>query len=637
LDFYFWEEAGYKIFLEMLIKEGEYETVARRFIEKARVGRKMKEEDSARLAELSDMIVSGDYRQRRTALLELESNHGEYAIGYLYRELENDNVEARVNVIAALFRMGEEVTLPLIQVLEADSGVVKRNAAVVLGRIRDARSVPALKMLTEDPVADGTVKDAAADAIAGITGQDAGSLDSASILFCNMAESYLLGDDAICKPFLKSSVIWQWSEGALSYRPVLPGLRNLELAEESCYKALACDSGNIKAVTLLAAVYASQLAEINSMGSDDEDEGVTFARESLAKADAVLALCGPDRMQEALSFVLANGLNLAALEIITAMEKTGNFSEQALEEASGSKDKLVRYAAAFAAVRSGLVDQDVVWTVAKALGETSVRQVLVVDDNPETLNALLTGLNENGYFAVGAGSGAEGLSRAKAYPPKDLIVVKAGLKDLTVDSIVYELASGPSADTPVLMLGQENEMENLKGVWEGKVAGFLTTFEVLGGNYLPVVQDSVGELNDSRQKALELSAKAAETLALLDGAVLADVVDDLNQALQKSDEVRLPVLKALAKVGNRTSLEPVGGVFADTSAASEVRVAAARTLGAIFAAGDAAPDGDVMAALQEALNGDDAALRLAAAEALGKAVELAGGDMKAILEANRIQ
>jgi hypothetical protein len=186
-------------------------------------------------------------------------------------------------------------------------------------------------------------------------------------------------------------------------------------------------------------------------------------------------------------------------------------------------------------------------------------------------------------------------------------------------------------------MGGENDMEALQGIWEGKVAGFLSSREVLGNNYLPVVQDSVGDMNDSRLKALELSAKAAEILALLDGALLADVVEDLIQALDKPDEVRLPVLKALAKVGDRSALEAVGRVFADTAAASEVRVAAAKALGSIFATGDASPDGEVMTALQVALTEDDAALRLAAAEALGKAVELAGGDIKDILEANRIQ
>ena len=145
----------------------------------------------------------------------------------------------------------------------------------------------------------------------------------------------------------------------------------------------------------------------------------------------------------------------------------------------------------------------------------------------------------------------------------------------------------------------------------------------------------MGELNEARQKALQLSTMAAETLAHLDGSALEGVVEDLIQALQKPDEVRLPVLKALSKVGDLVALEAVSGVFIDDSAAAEVRVAAAEALGSIFATGGA-PDGELAAALQEALSSDDAALRLAAAEALGKASGLAGGDMKEILEANRI-
>jgi len=635
--FYFWEEAGHKIFLDMLIREGEFETVARRFIEKARVGRKAKQEDGSRIAELTEMIVSGDHRQRREALLEIESNHGEYAVEYLYKELANEDTEARVNVIAALSRLGEEATLPLIQVLNSDDAKIVQNAAVVLGRIRDGRALPALKSLYSNADTSDIVKNVAADAIEKIANKSADELADPSLLFCDMGEAYVSGCPATCKPFLKSAVIWKWDDGELKKLPAVPGLRGLELAEDACYAALECDSGNVKAVMLLGLVYASQLAEIHSMEIDEDDETATFAAESIAKANALLALCGPDRLLEALAMAIDSGLYLAAIEIIDVLGEIGSFDRDALLLAYDSGDKQVKYKAAFAAIGNGFVDEEVVWVASKALRESSVQQVLVVDDNSETRNALLAGLNDNGFFAVGSSTGAEGLVRTKEFPPKDLVIVRSSLKDLTVDSIIYELGSGPGSETPVLLLAGNDEMEGVKGLWEGKVAGFLTDSEVGSEAFLAVARDSAGDLNDARQQALALSVKAAQSLASLDGSALSGVEEDLIQALSKPDEVKVPVLDALAKIGSRVALETVAQVFADISASSEVRIAAAKALGSIYATGEASPDGDVMAALQEAIGGDDAGLRLAAAEAVGKAVDMENEALKDILLANRIQ
>lgn len=638
LAFQFWEEAGHKVFLDMLIKEGDYETVARRFIDLARVGRKEKQEDQGRIAELASQVVSGDHRQRREALLELEANHGEYAVPALYPELGNDEVEARVNAVTALFRMGQEVALPLIQVLAADDENIQRNTAVILGKIKDERSVPALKKLYVE-ASNPTIKDAAAEAILDITGKAADDLTTPSVLYGKMAEMYLAGDDTVCKPFLPSRVVWQWRDGELVSMPVLPNLRDLELAEDACYQALECDSGNYRAMALLTAVYAAQLAEITAMGSgeDDEDELAGFARESISKADTVLALCGPDRLADALTMTLDMDLNLAALEIIKVMETSGAFTRASFDKAYASGDKMVRYAAAFAAIKTGMVDQEIVWLATRALNERSVGLVLLVDDNTETRNTLLSGLNGSGYFAVGAPSGALGLSRAKAFPPKDLVIVRSNLKDMTIDSLVYEMATGPSAGSPVLLLVPQVDMDSVKELWEGKVAGIMSENEVSGDAYLGVVQSTIGDMNEARTKAEALSVRAAQALATLNGNVLEDVVEDLIQALDRPDEVRIPVLEALAKTGDRAALEGITQVFVDSSASAEARVAAAKALGSIFATGQAVPDGEVLTALSEAVSGDDANLRLAAAEAIGKAVDLESGQIKEILISNRIQ
>lgn len=638
MAFHFWEDAGHKIFLEMLIREGEYETVARRFIELARVGRKEKQDDSTRITELAGMLTSGDYREKKNALQELFSNHGEFAVEYLYMELSNENVEARINVINGLSRMGEEVTLPVAKVLCSDDEVIKRNASVVLGKVKDVRAVPALKKVTEDQALSQTTRDAAAEALSRTTGKDPAGLPSAAELFCQQADDYLMGNDMVTKPFLPSTVIWKWRNGQLVKMPVPAGLRDLELAEDACYNALDCDPGNVKAVTLLAAVCAAQVAEINATDpGEDDSEAMTYARESLGSGGKLMALCGPDRLKEALGFCLERKLYPAAKEVIDVLGRTGVLDADILNVCLGSEDKLVRYKSAFAAAGSGLVNSDTVKTVAAALGETSVRQVLVIDNNEETRVALVEGLNKSGFFAVSSGCGASGLSRAKEFPPKDLVIVRAGLSNLTLDQIVFEMASGATSETPIVILCDDEGVDGVKGIWEEKVAGFLTTSEALGGGYLETVRSSLGELNDARQKALALSVEAAKILAGLDSGAIYPVVNDLVKALDKADDVKIPVLQALTKVGTKDALEKAAAIFSDTSAAVEVRVAAANALGTIFFSEDVDADADLLAALSEAAVGDDPALRFAAGEALGKATNLMNDeDMKELLISNRI-
>ncbi len=638
LAFYFWEEAGNKIFLDMLIKEGEYEKVARRFIDLARVGRREKQNDESRIRELVGMVVSSDPRLRHDGLLELASNHGEFAVPHLYRQLGNEDVEVRVNAIAALIRMGETVTLPLIQVLRSDNEQIKRNTAVILGKIKDERSIPALKNIYDAGASDELTKNAAVDALFKITGREIAGIEDAAILFTETAEAYLKGDDHVCKPFLSSRVVWKWQNGDLVHVPATPGLRSLELAEDACYGALECDVGSVKAISLLAVVYASQIAEIkNTPASEDEDDAMTFARQNMGKAATILALCGPDRLGEALAFALDNNLGLAAIEIIGILDETSAFDDFTLDQAFRSEDKLVRYAAAFAAVRGGLIDEDIVRVVARALGETSVRQVLIIDNNSETRNALTTGLNNAGYFAINATGGAEGLSRAKDFPPKDLVIAQAGLTDLTIDSIVFEMSSGGSARTPVVLLAADESMDGVRNLWEGKVAGFLTTSEVINDAYLPTVESAVNEVNEARRKALEISIKAAQALSVLDRNLLSGVVEDLVQSLGKPDEVKIPALRALAKAQDSTSYERIARLFGDTSASAAVRTEAAKALGEIFITGKVVPDTDTLSTLREALADSDSGLRLAAGEAFGKAVGLSDDELKEILISNRIQ
>lgn len=626
LAFNFWNKAGNQIFLQMLLERGEYESVAKRFIELARVGRREKEENSDRIQELVSQVVSGDQRIRTEALLALMADHGEYTVEYIYSELASDDIEARVNVMTSLARMGQEITLPLVEVLNAEETDIRRNAAAVLGNIGDVRALPALVKLAKMDEND-QVRDVAANSVERIGGTDIGGYPAAAEVYLDHAEKYLNRDDAVVKPYLASRVIWKWKDGALTKTPVYAGLYSLKLAEEACYQALACEPGSFKAMTLLAAAYAAQKAEVDAARSaaaeaeEDLSDELNDAVLNLASAQRIVALAGPDALNDALNFALNGGHMLTAVEIIRVMTLAG-IQGGALERALGDDSKMVRYAAAMALAEAGVHTDEVVAALISALKESAIRRVLVIDNQSDSRNALINDLNGSGYFAVGAENGATGFERAKSYPLKDLVILRVGLTDITTDKVVFELGKGHTTEIPIMLLVEEEDQEQVREIWEGKVGGFISS-PVNKEVYLPELEAVMGEaLNPEREQALAISMKAGGTLALFDVALLEPFLAEMVKALDKPDEVKISILDVLTRVGYPEGLENVKEIFADESASVEVRVAAANALGSMFAMQAGVPDAEVLELLAEALGSDDTNLSLAAGAALGKAVQL---------------
>lgn len=636
----FLEEAGNKVFLQMLVAHGEYETVAKRFIELARIGRKEKEEDGSRIKELVAQVVSGDPKARADALLKLSADHGEFAVEYMYPELANEDLDARVNVITGLVNMGEEAVLPLVQVLHSEDVMIRRNAAAVLSSIRDRRALPALAAMAARD-GDSLNRDVAAEGVRKIAGSDPSALPAPAELYLDLAARYAKRDEQVTKPYLPSRVVWSWRDGGLVKTPVYSGIRHLELAEDACYQALALQPGSTPARALLAFVYAAQKAEVAAArqaaeeGGAEVDDTVNAAAEKLAAADRLMALAGPDGLDGALQSALDLGYGGAAVEIMKVMEGS-KVTGPALEKALARTDKNVRYHAAVALADLGAASDAVVQALAFALRETAVREILVIDDRSDSRNALINDLNGAGYFAVGAENGVQGLLRAKRFPLEDLVILRAGLKDMTTDRVIFELATGDTAKIPVILLADEGRLDEVKKTWEGKVAGFISS-PPSKDVYLPVVKAAVGEtLNPERAQAVAMSRIAAQALHGVDPARLAPYMEDLLAALDKPDEVKIPVLRVLEGIGDPAGLEKVKAIFGDESASVEVRAAAAGALGAMLARLGKAPDPDLLDLLAAAVGSDDPKLSAAAAAAAGKASGLAPDFVDGLLARYRI-
>jgi len=626
MAFIFWNKAGnQKIILEMLLQKGEYESAAKRLIEMATVGRKDKQEDSARIQELVNLIVTGGQVERTEALLILVADHGEYAVEHMYKEMASDDIEARVNIITSLARLGDQAVLPLIQVLNCEDATIRRSAAGVLGRIRDLRAVPALKKMASSDDSN-EAKQVAAISIERITGKDVNSLPSAAELFTKHAADYINKVDSIIRPFEVSRVIWKWRNNELIKSPVYSGLFGLELAEECCYQALSCQPGNKKAIALLAVAYAAQRAEAKATrvaAEDDEDslpETLTNAQDSLVTASRLVALAGIDGLNEALNFTLQGDHILTSVELINIIAEA-RANVPALDQALKSESKLVSYTAATALASLGVHTAEVVKTLVSAFQESAIQEILVIDNQPNSRNALVNDLKAAGYFATAAENGTEGFERAMSFPKKDLVILRVGLDDITTDKVVFSLGS----NLPVMLLCSDEEMTKVKGMWTGKVAGFISS-PTAADVYMPEVKSIIGEaMTEEKERAMVLSAGAGCCLLCVDKSFLTPYMDDMVAVLGKPDNVRIHALNVLANIGYPAGLEKIKEVLGDDGASLDCRVAAAYALGAIFEKTEGAVDAEALDLLIAAMGSDEVKLSSGAGAAVGKAAELPEG------------
>jgi HEAT repeat protein len=618
----YYNAAGQRAFTLMLEQGGEFETVAKRFVELATVARKEKTDDAAAIQALVEKAMGDNWIERRDALYALSGSHGEYGAAPFVALLADGDHAKRASAIYCLTHLSSDAVLPLLAGLESGNDQVVQGCCACLGFIRDARALAGLKGVFESS-ANAVTKDAADRAIQATSGKSAASLPSAAQLHVEYATKHFRNDQSVATPFETKDAIWNWTGGAVVATKVPAILRHLRLAEQHCIAAI----GDASAQAALLASYAGQkgaLAAAKAGGA----EGVPDADPAL---DVKLASGGVASLSAALDYSLQNDAPSSSVELLRSLEQAGATSD-AMRKALNSPYKSVRYAAAFALANTGDSSEAVVKALAEALGEDAMRTVLVVDDRSESRNAMAAALRAAGYSVITADSGALGFARARTVPPKDVVVLRAKLPDVTIDQFVYD-ADFRTAAASMIVVADAKEAEALKTQYEGKgkVKGFVTepvTPDALAG----AVKAALPDLNHERAEAAAAAERAAGFLAHVPAASLAPVADALVHGLSRGEEpVVLGMLKALGHHGAADAAPAIAALFADSSKSEAVRVAAADALGGVFGkGGSAAPD--VVKPLMDAATGDaNANVRLAAGRALGAASFLSPADRAALL------
>ncbi|MED5329770.1 MAG: HEAT repeat domain-containing protein [Planctomycetota bacterium] len=602
-----WESAEQRVMIEMLLERGELGKLAERFLEKTKLGRRELTSDADATRDVANRLFSGDELERQAAILELRATYGAWAVPALIGPLgDRSDINRRVHAIQALTHLGSEAVLPLMQVLHSEDALLRRNAAAVLGTLKDHRSAAPLAWLAQEDE-DEIVRKIAQQSLEkiGVTVADPLVISRA------LATAYFTGREEVLSAYEDPTVLWEWLDGDLVGTPIYSGLYRYALAEQYVLQVL--ELGNSESIrSLLAAIHAGMKGEIVEASLLPEFEGnerLDVAKDRLGDLDVNLALAGKYRGEALELCLFGAGRNVpAAVALMGSMEEASKKERSVLSNSLMDHTPEVSFAAAMTLARLGELDSDVDVHVAgrlvKALSAVPDRLVMSIGD---------TGLSSDipGWTLLSENNVAAGIFRAKMFPPKDVIVLQKGLEDVTLDAMVFTLREDPrTADVPRVVVADDVDwVESLYGDVVSAVVSQCT---------FDVVEEVAGDPTAVQARAFVRAIEAAAALSSMPSEVLASAVEGVTTALSSvsDDAVKVSVLEIIGRHGLVSALDVTETFFA-TSESSQVRVAAMSTAARLYAAnGGQAGVGTEL--LVEAAGSEDLSLARAAAGALGQ-------------------
>lgn len=571
-----WKSTEHEVWLQILVKGGQFELVAKRLIDRAKLGRAEVADDEGAIRDLLAQVQSDDVLERARAIRALAANHGEYAVKYMLATLADENAgERRVLYMQALTEMGTDVVLPLVAVLGSDDAYLRRNVALTLGYIGDPRAGAALTWHTFNDLDEGVQR------AAGQAARKVGSKGDALSLYLKLGDDYYHERATVLRAVDYSDVVWSWGDGDLVATPVPRCLYADELSKNAYYGALAADPASLDARSGLARAYVAQQIELAYRAEAGQD--VAGLEEQVAKASIAISATGIAALDRALTWAVSD----TPVDTTTAIGLIRAIGDNACSPVPGLHAALVSSEAALsgeAAVALGRIahrtrhgaSPEVVASLGTAAGRDIMRLGVVIDGQKERGQAISDALSSNGLLVNFWDRGAMGLALLKRVPGVDVIVVSDELPDLTVDQVLGEIADDErTANTPVVMITESESVD-----WSERVAATITG-AADAGSILEVIAEG---LDGDRARADDLSARAASVLAGLSlaGSDVTSAIDDLTGTLaSRGDSVTLPAMTVLATVGTADAAPALMGVLADEARSEAARIAAADAIAQI--------------------------------------------------------
>lgn len=623
----YWKNTDQAVWQALLLDQGEIGAIAKHMLEQATIGRRERSRDEAKIADLVAKATSGDYQQRSSAALALAADHGEFAVPALVERLGNtDDDQGQVYAIVALQRLGTDATLPLLEALESDSEVTRRNVIAVLAETRDQRAQPALAFLASQDPSD-SVREASRRALAAM-GLENGQ--AAAGLYMRAAEQYLSptgtrGHDA-------SGVVWSYADGKLIANDCPIALHRFEMAKKAAHEAFRIDPSDAGAKALLARAYLGEAAAIReSLAANPNDETIAAFAARIPSLEMVAAATGLPVLRQAVEASLESAVPTAeeGLHLLGQMEGATGQVSPTLQRALDSGHSRVRQAAALAmtqAYQGGPLPMDaaarVVDNLSEAVTEESLTYIKVIDADPTTARAVEADFPK-GISASISDSAAEAINELNAFPNVDVVVLSDRLPDGALpEGVIGLIRKNPRlSHVKILLLTEDPEAaaERFGDRIDGTIKGPASSEELKAK-----VQEALGDAEPDALKARadKIAVEAAMALRQLaaSNVDVSSALGNLTAQLDRPDNVAIPAAEAIGEGGSTAQVGALLQVLGSETASLDLKVACANAAGRIFARSGALSSQildqlTVIATSPEA----DIKLRGAVARALGQA------------------
>ena len=604
-----WKSTDHDVWVDLMVKQGQFELIAKRIISKADLGRVERQDDEDAIRGLLRQIQLDDVLERARAISALAANHGEYAVQYMIDTLADENAsDRRVLFMTALTDMGTDVVLPLVAALGSDNAFLRRNVALTLGYIGDPRAAAALTWHSNNDADEG-VQRAAGEAAGKL-----GSTGDAVSLFLQLGDDYHHARGNVLRSVDYSNVVWSWNEGSLSSRAVPRFLYADELSKGAYYMALAANPASVYARAGVARAYVSQQIEIELRTAAGAD--TSGLADQVAESAMAVNLLGADAAEVALGWAVEDRDSITGVGLIRLLGATATAPTASLQAALASDDGAMKGEAAVALGQIALrthssPSADAVKELGTAAGRVIMSLGVVIDADAERGGAIAEAMSSSGVLVNHWTSGASGLALLKRVPGVDVIVLAGTLPDLTADQVLFELASDDrTANTPVLLIGDAD-------AYGDRVAGGIS-----GAGDAGTIMEAIQEDQDSdRARADDLAGRAAETLAHLaiSGKTdLSSTIDALSGTLaMRTDNVTIPAMKVLGMAGSDNQVSELSALLASEGRSDAARVHAAVAISEIAGRANLEGTEGLVASLRDVMSsGASLEVRVAASQAL---------------------
>ena len=538
----------------------------------------------------------------------------------------------------ALTELAEPVVLPLVRALATPSAELKETIIAVLGDIGYPNALPALKAAVEHPQSAQGTKAAAIKAIIKIGGESTLQVP-AKTLYLDLANKYYYNKIPVADERQPTTDIFDWVEGTgLLYRAAPSKAVNEILAARACSDALKADPGALAAVAL----WVSSLMQVEAeLGGTQAREADPFLPDDMPSVDFFARAVGQQHLYNVLDRALRDENTPVAVRACRALQDTANeeFLTLYAESKAGSPlvlaltypDQRARFAAAFALsairpTRPFTGAGKVIPTLTEALNLEAKKSVLLVEPDNDNRNRLQAALKDNDWNVVTAQSGNEAVSKARAMPRVDAVIVSSKTQHVTHADVVSLLRSDyTTAMTPIVVLSWPDDP--VKASWLEQQIPYIKSVDqaVEPGPLMETItalKTEAGSLVLDPEAARATSLEAAEVLRDI---ALASKVYSAHRARQslleslanRPDPLVIAVLGALAEIADGEISQAMADVAIDANRSKPVRVAALEALAraARFVGNELKPA--QIAALQQMAGEKDDDLRDAAGEALG--------------------